>query len=240
MGHAQSHQPSRGGLRTTNEAIQPHGYFCSDGELGACVTSGPRCVRCICLHAPYRSSVSAVCGAEALPCPVFHLHLLRTLTKFPNSWTRSPARRMRQPPIASRFLKRDSRHPQRNSCRLGDRSTGDASSRGKDIDGDDFIRLVASVPKCSVVGNSQVAPKPVDDSSHCDETGAVILKIELTDDFAILPVFDQWLICIFSCVFSRRSVRPVVATHGLGQLLCLPLQRSIRIVRRERLGYVTD
>ena len=57
--------------------------------------------------------------------------------------------------------------------------------RGKDIDGDDFIRLVASVPKCSVVGNSQVAPKPVDDSSHCDETGAVILKIELTDDFDI-------------------------------------------------------
>jgi hypothetical protein len=191
MGHAQSHQPSRGGLRTTNEAIQPHGYFCSDGELGACVTSGPRCVRCNCLHAPYRSSVSAVCGAEALPCPVFHLHLLRTLTKFPNSWTRSPARRMRQPPIASRFLKRDSRHPQRNSCRLGDRSTGDASSRGKDIDGDDFIRLVASVPKCSVVGNSQVAPKPVDDSSHCDETGAVILKIELTDDFAILPVLTN-------------------------------------------------
>jgi hypothetical protein len=25
----------------------------------------------------------------------------------------------------------------------------------------------------------------VDDSSHCDETGAVILKIELTDDFDI-------------------------------------------------------
>ena len=62
---------------------------------------------------------------------------------------------------------------------------------GKDIDGDDFIRLVASVPKCSVVGNSQVAPKPVDDSSHCDETGAVILKIELTDDFAILPVLTN-------------------------------------------------
>ena len=57
--------------------------------------------------------------------------------------------------------------------------------RGKDIDGDDFIRLVTSVPKCSVVGNSQVASKPVDDSSHCDETGAVILKIELTDDFDI-------------------------------------------------------
>ena len=56
MGHAQSHQPSRGGLRTTNEAIQPDGYFCSDGELGACVTSGPSCVRCICLHAPHQAA----------------------------------------------------------------------------------------------------------------------------------------------------------------------------------------
>ena len=54
MGHAQSHQPFRGGLRTTNEAIQPNGYFCRDGELGACVTSGPYCVRCIFLNAPYK------------------------------------------------------------------------------------------------------------------------------------------------------------------------------------------
>ena len=40
--------------------------------------------------------------------------------------------------------------------------------------------------------------------------------------------------------FHNAALARIGATHGLGQLLCLPLQRSIRIVRRERLGYVTD
>jgi len=64
MGHAQSRQPSRGGLRTTNEAIQPHGYFCSGGELGACVTSGPCCMS---------FSICTFFGRAAPECTVSHI-----------------------------------------------------------------------------------------------------------------------------------------------------------------------
>src|SRR5271165_7395166 len=40
---------------------------------------------------------------------------------------------------------------------------------GKYVDGDDFLCFAACVIKRGVVGDSQVAPKPVYDSSHLSE-----------------------------------------------------------------------
>jgi len=42
---------------------------------------------------------------------------------------------------------------------------------GKYVDGDDFICFVARVIKRGVVGDSEVAPKPVYDSSHLSNLG---------------------------------------------------------------------
>ena len=56
----------------------------------------------------------------------------------------------------------------------------------------------------------------------------------------ILTVFTNGSNASLAAYFHDAALGRIVATHGLGQLLCLPLQRSIRIVRRERLGYVTD
>ena len=56
----------------------------------------------------------------------------------------------------------------------------------KNVDGDDFLGLVASVPESSVVGHPQVAPKPVDDSSH-GNLNPEFEAAEYTDSGFIFP-----------------------------------------------------